>query len=587
MSALATQKSATAEMEGISRNLETQYPTTNKGIVAVVHTFSEEASGPDVWVLVMSLMGAVSFVLLIACANVANLLLARAVDRTREVSIRIAIGAGRWRIIRQLLVESVMLGIVGGVFGWLISIWGTRVFDASVRSRVPAWMNFSLDYRGFAYLAAISVGTGLLFGLAPALRLSKIDVNGALKDGGWGSSGGSRGKYLSGLLVVVEMALAVVLLAGAGLMIRSFVNIYQAKIGVNSKNVLFMRMSLPDARYSQPQDRISFFQRLKLRLDAVPGVDSATIASYPPTGGSLKFPYELEHKEPIDEEHRPTLSALVISSDYFRVMDVRLLRGRIFTDNDGAEGQPPVTIVNQRFAEKFWPGEDPLGKRFRLFSGNKPEDWLTVVGLAPNILQNDVTVNEVDPIIYLPYRQRPMPVMGLMARTRVPSGSLGDTFRREVQTVDEDMPVFALQTLEERLANNYWEQQIFVGLFGVFAAIALVLASVGLYAVIAHSVNQRTQEIGVRIALGASAQNILRLVFGQGIAQLTIGLVVGLFAAAGLTRVLTSVLVQVSPTDPATLLIVSLVLGTATVLGCLIPAIRAMRIDPIVALRHE
>ncbi len=583
----ASETSATAELEGISHNLENEYPTTNKGIVAVVHTFSEEANGPEVWILLSALMGAVSFVLLIACANVANLLLARAVDRSREISIRIAIGAGRWRIIRQLLVESVMLSIIGGTFGWLISIWGIRAFDKSVRDRIPAWMQFSLDWHGFVFLAAISIGTGLLFGLAPALRLSKLDVNGALKDGAWGSSGGWRGKYLSGLLVVIEMALAVVLLAGAGLMIRSFVNVYQANTGVNTSNVLVMRMFLPPLRYPQAKDRIAFFQRLKQRVDSVPGVESATIADFMPTGGSSKFPYELEHAEPVDAEHRPNLSSVVISADYFRVMDVHLLRGRTFTDNDGAEGQPPVTIVNQRFAEKFWPREDPIGKRLRLFDGTTPQDWLTVVGVAPKILQNDITQKEIDPLIYLPYRQRPLPDMSLMARTHVPPGSLGDTFRREVQAVDEDMPLYALRTLEERLERNYWAQQIFASLFGIFAAIALVLASVGLYAVIAHSVNQRTQEIGVRIALGASAQTILRLVFAQGLGQLGIGLLVGLLAAAGLTRALTSLLVEVSPTDPVTLFFVALMLSISTILGCLLPALKAMRIDPIIALRHE
>jgi len=587
LSASATPKSASAELAGIARNLEQEYPATNKGFAAVVHSFSEEFNGPDVTILLAALMGAVSFVLLIACANVANLLLARAVDRSREISIRIAIGAGRWRVIRQLLVESVMLSIVGGVFGWLISIWGLRAFDASVRDRIPAWMSFSMDYRGFIYLGVISIGTGLIFGLAPALRLSRLDVNGALRDGGWGSTGGLRGRYLSGLLVVVEMALAVVLLAGAGLMIRSFVNVYNAKTGVNTKNVLVMRMFLPDAKYPKPQDRISFHELLKQRLDALPGVESSTIANVMPTGGSARFPYELEHSQPVDEQHRPTLSAVIISPDYFHVMDVRLLRGRAFTDKDGAEGQPPVAIVNQRFAEKFWPADDPLGKRFRIFDGNTPDDWLTVVGLVPNILQNDVAVHEIDPLIYVPYRQKPQRDMSLMARTRVPAGTLGDTFRRAVQALDQDMPLYSLRTLEQRLALNYWAQAIFGGLFAIFAAIALVLASVGLYAVIAHSVSQRTQEIGVRMALGASARNILRLVFAQGLGQLGIGLAIGLLGALGLTRTLNSLLVQVSPSDPATLMIVALVMGTSTVLGCLVPALRAMRVDPVIALRHE
>jgi predicted permease len=591
-----TERAATTEMNTITANLARAYPDTNQGIVAVVHTFEEEFAGPGIEALIFALMGSVLFVLLIACANVANMLLARAVERAREISIRIALGAGRWRIIRQLLVESVMLSILGGFFGWLISKWGLRIFEASVRGRIPAWIDFSMDYRGFAYLAAISLATGLLFGLAPALRLSRLDVNTSLKDGSRGSTGTGRGKYLSGVLVVTEMALAVVLLAGAGLMIRSFLKIYQTKTGVNEKNVLVMRVDLPQARYAHPEDQISFHERLKARLEALPGVDVSCIAVTMPTGGSMTYPYEIEGKPPTDSKTRQNDSLIVISPDYFRAMDVRLLRGRAFNDADGVAGTP-VAIVNVRFAEKFWPGEDPVGKRLRIFgyetprfgasANEKPGPWLTVVGVAPNILQNDIEAHQFDPLIYVPYRQKPMRDMALMARTYVPPTTLINAFRRETQALDEDMPLYNVRTLEERLALNYWQQGVFGSLFGTFAAIALVLASVGLYAVIAHSVSQRTQEIGVRMALGASAQNILSMVFAQGMRQLLIGLAVGLVAAFGATRVLASQLVQVSPTDPTTFILISLVLGAAAMLGCLIPARRAMTVDPVIALRNE
>jgi len=581
-----TQKSATTEMESISRNLQKAYPETNNGILAVVHSFHEEFVGSNLTLLFAALMGAVIFVLLIACANVANLLLGRAVERSREISIRIAIGAGRWRVIRQLLIESVILSTIGGVLGWLVSIWGIRLFHAAVVNQAPSWISFSMDYRGFAYLAAISLGTGLLFGLAPAMRLSKLDVNTSLKEGGRGSSSGGRGKYLSGILVITEMALAVVLLAGAGLMIRSFMKIYTTQTGVNHKNMLVMRLFLPPAKYPKPEEQLSFHQRLKARLDALPGVEAATIATTMPTGGSMRFAYELEHAQPVDEKNRPRLRAVVIGLDYFRAMDVQMLRGRTFTDGDGVAG-PPVTIVNQRFAEKFWPGDDPIGKRVRTFTGKTSDPWLTVVGVAPNILQNDITVTEFDPLIYLPFRQKPFSDVALMARTRVPPATLATAFRREVQAIDEDMPIYNLRTFEERLAQNYWPQQVFGSLFTIFAAIALALASVGLYAVIAHSVNQRTEEIGVRMALGASAENILGMIFAQGMRQLGIGLLVGIAAALGLTRVLASFLANVSTTDPATFAMVALVLILAAICGCLIPARRAMRVDPVVALRHE
>lgn len=582
----ATQASATAEMDGIAHNLERAYPESNRGITAAVRNFSEENNDPDDYTTIATLMGSVIFVLLIACANVANLLLARSVDRSREVSIRVALGAGRWRIIRQLLVESVMLSSVAGLLGWLIAIVGLRVIEASVRSQIPAWMTFSMDYRALAYLAAISLGTGMLFGLAPALRLAGLNVNLSLREGGRGSSGSRRGRHLSGALVVLEMALAMVLLTGAGLMIRTILNMRSVNPGVNVKNVLVMRLFLPDAKYPHPADQISFHERLKARLEAVPGVEASTIALTMPTGGSLNFPYELEHAAPVEERLRPKLNAEVITPDYFRVMDVRITRGRAFNESDGVSG-PPAIIVNQRLAEKFWPGEDALGKRLRIFNDNKPEPWLTVVGVAPNILQNDIAVRQFDPLIYIPYRQRPFADMALMARTRVPPETLINAFRRETQSADPDLPLYNVRTLEERLANNYWEQRIFTTLLSIFAGVALLLASLGLYAVIAHSVNQRTQEIGVRMALGASEGNILRAVFRQGMLQLAIGLALGIGAALGLTRFLNSMLVLVTATDPITFAMVALVLGAAAVLGCLIPARRATRVDPLIALRYE
>jgi putative ABC transport system permease protein len=583
-----TEKQAKAEMLSIGHNLEVAYPETNKGISAVTHTFSEEFSGPEINLLLAALMGSVLFVLLIACANVANLLLARAVERSREISIRIALGAGRWRIIQQLLIESVMLSAAGGALGWLISIWGIRGFDRAVRDQIPVWMNFTMDYRGFAYLALISIGSGVLFGLVPALRLSKLDVNSSLKDGSRGSSGGKRGKYLSAALVVAEMSLAVVLLAGAGLMIRSFLNIYRLETGVNQKNVLVMRIFLPEAKYPRDEDQISFHDRLKTRLDALPGVQVSSISITMPTGGAIDFPYELEGRPPVDEKQRLRLNLLVTSPDYFRAMDLKPLRGRFFTASDGAAG-PPVTIVNQRFAEKFWPGQDPLGKRLRIFEKNAAQPWLTVVGVVPNIIQNleNANMRDHDPLIYVPYRQKPIRDMSIMARTLVPPNSLGTAFRKEVAALDQDMPLYNLRSLEERLDINNWAQKVFGSLFGIFAVIALVLASVGLYAVIAHSVSQRTQEIGLRIALGASGPTILQLIFSQGMAQVAIGLVIGLGAASGLTRALGFLLVQVSPGDPVTLVFVSLVLIGAAVLGCSIPAFRAMSVDPVVALRHE
>ena len=588
--------SARAEMETVARRLAAAYPASNKDFGVQVQSFNDFANGGPIKIVFLAMLGAVGFVLLIACANVANLLLARAVGRSREISIRTALGASRWRVVRQLLVESVILSVAGGALGWVASIWGIRAFDAAVTPNgKPAFIVFSVDYRVILYIAAITLGTGILFGMAPALRLSKLDINATLKDGGHGASSGARGKFLSAILVVTEMALAVVLLAGAGLMIRSFLKIYSAPVGVQSDNVLTMRMLLRDTKYPAPADQITFFQRLQERLAVVPGVEVTAITTNLPAGGSLRFPYELEGKPPVDDRKRSQIAALVVSPGYFDVMNVRPISGRSFTEADGVTGFP-VVIVNKSFADTFWPNEDCLGKRLRLVTapvGAKagtppsPQAWLTVVGEIRDIIQNDLGKGQRDPIIYLPYRQQPMRGMNVVARSRVPPATLADVFRREVKLLDQDLPVFNLRTLEDFLAQRNWPWRVFGSMFAIFAAIALLLASVGLYAVIAHSVSQRTQEIGIRMSLGATGGKVLGLIFMQGMRQLIAGLLVGLAAAFGVTRVLRTLLVGISPNDPATFVTVALVLSLAGVLGCMLPARRAVRVDPVIALRHD
>jgi putative ABC transport system permease protein len=582
-----TLKSASAEMLTITRNLQTAYPGTNQGLDAWVQNSGDFYMGEFGNTIYRAMLGAVSFVLLIACANVANLQLGRAVVRAREISIRMALGAGRWRIIRQLLVESLLLSAAGGIAGWLIAIWIVRVYDVMVTAFFkPTWMTYTMDYRVFAYVLSISIGSGILFGLAPTLSLAKLDVNTALKDGGRGSSTGRHGKRLSSMIVIGEVALAMVLLAGAGLTVRTFLNVYRAALGVNTPNVLTMRLSLPVAKYPKPADQIQFHERLKTRLAALPGVQFVSISSYLPTGGSDAYQYELEGADPVAPEHRPILASLVIAPDYFRVMDALPLSGRAFTDIDGVSG-PPVVIVNQQFAGKFWPGQDPIGKRLRLFAAGVPEPWLTVVGLVPNIVQNDITPGKIDPLIYMPYRQKPQLDMAIVARTSVPPASLGTAFRKEIQSLDSDLAVYNLWTLPERLERNYWFYRIAGVMFMIFAGIALFLASIGLYATMAHSVSQRSQEIGVRMALGATARAILKMSFAQGMLRAVIGLALGLAGAFAVTRLLKAMLVQVPPADPFTFVVTSTALMAAAALGCWIPARRAMRVDPNVALRHE
>ncbi len=579
-----TVESAQAEMDTIGKRLAIAYPLSNRDIHPLVQKFHEFFIGPNAALLYGSMWSAVGFVLLIACANLANLMLARAIGRCREISVRIALGAGRWRIIRQLLIESVMLSALGGVFGWLIAKWAVRAYQLAMVYK-SSWLilDYTMDSRVLGYLIAISIGTGLLFGLAPALRLSKLDVNASLKDGGRGATGGGRGKHLSSLLVIGEMALAVVLLAGAGVMIRSFLKIHAADVGARTENVLVTLLTMPAGTPAPRQ--IAFFDRLKTRLETVPGVEAIAMASSLPTWGSRHVPYELAGAPPVDASGRPRLSTLVVSPAYFPTLGAALLSGRDFNDRDGASGVP-VAIVNQRFAAKFWPGADAVGKRLRLFAGKTPEPWLTIVGVASNIIQNDATRQEFGPVIYLPYRQKPEANMWILALTRVPPQSLANAFRREIHSVNSDLPIYGPYTLGARL-EGYWDSRFYGFLFLIFAAIALLLASIGLYAVIAHSVNQRTQEIGVRTALGATAPDILKLVVREGMLPVGIGLTVGLAASLGVNQILKSQLVNVSPSDPITLIVASASLILSATLGCLIPARRAMRVDPVVALRHE
>jgi predicted permease len=577
---------ARTELAGIASRLAKQYADTNSGLTADVETIAAITGAYNMRPLFVALWFAVGFVLLIACADVANMLLARGTGRMREISIRVAIGAGRGRIVRQLLVESVILSLLGGSLGWLVALGGLRWFDAGTGGIAkPVWLNLSLDSTAFTYLAIVSIATGILFGLAPALRLARIDLHTATKDGGVGVAGSRRVLSVSSLLVVFEMAMCIVLLAGAGLMIRSAVNLYGAPIGVQTANVLTMRVNLPEAKYPAPADQTGFHRALKSRLESLAGVEAAGIVSSLPVGGWMPVSYQLQGAA-IEPGRAPQIGAIVASPGYFRALRTEPHRGRAFTDSDGVAGVP-VVLVNESFAARFWPGGNALGKRLRLVKGQAVQPWLTVVGVLPDILQNFRRPLDHDPLIYLPYAEEPQREMFIVSRTRVPAGTLAEGFRRSVQNMDENLPVYDVRTLEDRLAENRLSVKLLGGMFSVFAAIALVLASIGLYAVIAHSVSRRTQEIGIRLALGGTRRDILRLVFAQGMRPLTLGMALGLLFAFGLTHVLRMVLIGVSPSDPITFGIAVFVLVAAGALGCAIPARRAVRVDPVVALRYE
>jgi putative ABC transport system permease protein len=577
---------AQEELAVIAQRLERANPKSNQGIHSRIIPYNDQFNGGQIRMVFLVLLGAVGFVLVIACANVANLLLARSLGRAREISIRTALGAGRWRVIRQLLVESVLVGVLGGAVGWLIAMWGVHLFDlATTNVGKPYWIEFRMDFTVFAYMAAICLTTGILFGLAPALQLSKVDLSSALKEGGRGASGGARARYLTGALVVTEVALSIVLLVGAGLMIRSFLNMYGMTSGLQAERFLVMRLSLPQTKYPTDAARVRFYASLEERLAAVPGVQSAVVTTSLPATWSDKWKVEMEGKPPVEEEKLPEVAGVVTSPSYLATIGIPVVRGRGFVGTDGPRGKE-TAIVNQRFAAKYWPGEDPLGKRIRVhWEGERP--WVTVVGVNQDFQQTRPQSSEIEPLIYLPYRMKPASGYAIMARTGAAPKALTSAIRRAIQEIDTDLPVFDVRTLQEQFEQQRWAFRVFGTLFTVFALIALLLSSVGLYATMAYSVSRRTREIGVRMAMGASTGSVLRMVLSQGLRQLAIGLVLGLSAAFGLARVLKSLLVRVTPTDPTTFVTISAVLIAVGILACWMPARAAMKVDPTVALRWE
>jgi predicted permease len=596
----ATIESARAEMGAIGRRLGDAYPQTNQGrnLIPRLYNFREFFIGGNATLIYQAMLGAVSFVLLIACANLANLLLARALGRSRELSVRLALGARRWQIVRQLLVESALLSTMGGLCGWWFAQFGLRIYslsvsgpsvsDAIINTWFDGMLDYTMDYREFVYLVSISVASGILFGLAPAARLGRLDVNGALKDATRGSTGSKRGKDLSGVLVVGEVALAVVLLAGAGVMIRSFLKIYMADIGVEAKDLLVTRVTLPPSRYAEAESRVAFFEGLSARVEALPGVESVALASTIPTDRLSHVAYEVSGVSSagvaIDDQHRPTVSTLVAGPSYFATLGARIVEGREFTPFDGA-ASAPVVVVNERFASSAWPGERAPGKRLRLAGASG--EWMTVVGVVGNIAQNDRMRQTMDPVVYLPFRQSAGASMAVFARTRVPPSTLVTDVRRQIRAMDSELIPSQPQSLTDILAESYQYRGISGAMFLLCAVIALLLAAIGLYAVIMHSVTQRTQEIGLRIAIGATTGDIRWLVVREGVLTVGLGLAIGVAVSLFVNRLLVSSLVQVSPADPGTYTVVCASLVLSTAIGCWLPARRAMRLDPVVALQQQ
>jgi predicted permease len=576
---------ATADIRGIAAALAREYPDERRALMPRVEPFRSGIGGPVVEMMT-AMMGAGLLVLLIACANVANLVLARGSVRAREVSVRMSIGASRWRVVRQLLVESLLLaGLAGGV-ALALSAASIRLFwnvVSQVPDPPPFWLRFPIDGQVFAFLAAVCLGTSVLFGLVPALHTSKTNLVEALNDGGKGSAGRRRGRRWSGVLVAGQLALALVLLTGAGIIMRDLVGRVRAAAGVDTSRLIRMGIELPAAVYASPEQRLLFYRELDDRLTTLRGVRAA-IASAIPLGGGDGTWLLFEGRDEPPARDRPIVTTLTIGPRYFETIGAPLVRGRGLAASDGVPGAG-AAIVNERFEDMYFDGGSALGRRVQVGAGGA--DWLTIVGVAGNVRQQMTVSGDFDPVVYLPYAASPVPRTLLLLRADVDVAQASSLLRETVRSLDADIPVYDIRTVDEHLAMARWGQRVFGSVFMIFALIAVALAIVGLYAVTSYAVSQRTQEIGVRMALGAGARHIWWIVARHASAQLAAGLVIGGAGAAAVSRVVPAMLGGSSEMDIATMVAVAGLLLATGLGACLVPARRAMRLDPVAALRNE
>ncbi|HKP88256.1 MAG TPA: ABC transporter permease [Blastocatellia bacterium] len=582
-----TLERAQAEMTTIAGQLQQQYPGTNTGLGVRLIGLHEQIVG-NIRPALLILLGTVGFVLLIACANVANLLLARAAARQKEIAIKLALGATRRRLARQLLTESMLLALIGGAFGILLALWSTDVLVSLSPANLPRVKEVGVDGYVLGFTLLISILTGALFGLVPALQASKPDLNETLKEGSRGSSENLGRGSLRRLLVIFEIAAALVLLIGAGLMIKSFLRLNEVNAGFNPRNVLTMMLSLPRAKYKEPHSQAAFFREALERINNLPGVESVGAINDLPLGGDRDATaFAIEGRAAIPPGQQPVTEWRLVNPDYFKAMSVPLIRGRAFSEADNRDA-PPVVVINDSFARRFFPDEDPLGKRVILnlaisYPAPIPREVVGVVGDVRDLGLDA----EARPEVYAPYLQETVSYMALMVKANTDPAALAAAVRGEVLAIDKDQPISAIQSMEQIIRESVAGRQFNMTLFAIFAGVALLLAAVGIYGVMAYSVTQRTHEIGIRVALGANHKDVLRLIVGQGMAMAFVGVGLGLGVALVLTRVMSSLLYEVSATDPATFVAIPLLLAGVALLACYVPARRAMNVDPMIALRYE
>ncbi len=573
---------ANADIASIAARLARSYPTSNDGESARVAPF-QQSFVDQFDTLLWTMLGAVSFVLLIACGNVANLMLARGTSRQHEIAVRMALGASRIRLVRQLLTESILISIAGGAFGVLLAVWGLDAIVQAIPYELPYWMHFDIDGRVLAYTLAISVGCGCLFGLVPALKSTTPDLNQTLKDGSRGTTSGAKHQRLRGALVVGQTALCLVLLIGASLMMRSFLRIQTVNPGFRTQGVLSADVMLPLGRFPTAAARLRFFIELRTRLAAAPGVTDASLTSYSPLSGSSSGTSYLVEGQPAAEGRRRSAEFHPVSGAYFSTLGISLRSGRSFSVAEDADTTARVAVVNESFVTRNFPGESALGKRLRWGSGST---WLTIVGVAPDVRQRDLKDRPIAQI-YVPQATVTSRSVSVLVHTNGDPASLAPGLRAAVSAIDPVVPMYDVLSLEALRDRSMWQSRVFGGMFAVFGMVSLVLAAIGLYGVISYGVAQRSHELGVRMALGAQEKDVLSLVVRQGSQLAITGVAVGLPLALMVTKALRSQLYGVTATDPVSYVGISLMLAAIALVASYVPARRAANVDPMVALRSE
>ncbi len=577
---------AQAEMDVIAARLAKQYPDSNADTGVEVIPLHESIVG-DVRPALLIFLGAVGLVLLIACANVANMSLARSAARGRDVAVRTALGATRLRLARQHLTESVLLALLGGGAGLLLALWGRDLLVSLAPESMPGSPAATLDTKVLGFTCALSILTGILFGVVPALHSAGADPQEALKESGRAATAGPRARLLRGSLVVAEMAVAVVLLAGAGLLLKSFLRLQRIDPGLQIDRVTALDLWIPETRYGDLDRQTQFYGEVLRRVRNLPGVDVAgATTDLPMQGSDTTLGFLIEGRPAPPPTKEPYTGLHQVSPDYFRTMGIPLLRGRLFTGQE-RRGTPDVVVIGDTLARRFWPGEDPISHRVSFGSNDKGErNWATIIGVVGDVRQRGLQ-DDPRPESYVACAQWPSRYMTLVVRSRLDPAAIAAAVRREILAVDGEVPVFGVKSMREVLDGSLAARRFNMTLLALFAGVAVALAAVGLYGVLAYAVTQRTHEIGLRMALGARRLDVLRLVVGQGMGLALLGVLAGLLGALGLTRVLSSLLVGVAVTDPPTLGLTAALLTGVALIACGVPALRASRVDPMVALRHE